>query len=66
MPKMNDQMSRGGSRGGRQRDQFGNGPSADGWSSVGGSAAPPPRPSKAGDRQYIYLFRYLSNEWCGR
>ncbi|KAA1106796.1 hypothetical protein PGTUg99_004160 [Puccinia graminis f. sp. tritici] len=42
--KMND-LSRGGSRGGRTRDQ----PGGDGWSAVGGVSAPPPRPSKAGD-----------------
>ncbi|WAQ85115.1 hypothetical protein PtA15_5A689 [Puccinia triticina] len=42
--KMND-LSRGGSRAGRNRDQ----PGGDGWSAVGGPSAPPPRPSKAGD-----------------
>jgi len=38
-------LSRGGSRGGRNREQ----PGGDGWSAVGGTSAPPPRPSKAGD-----------------
>ncbi|MBW0460551.1 hypothetical protein O181_000266 [Austropuccinia psidii MF-1] len=42
--KMQD-LSRGGSRGGRNRDQ---GPAGDGWLPVG-NTAPPPRPSKAGD-----------------
>lgn len=41
-------LSRGGSRGGRNRDQTGGLP-GDGWSAVGGIPAPIPRPSKAGD-----------------
>lgn len=45
-------MSRGGSRRGQSRnDGFGGVPPVgpDGWSTVGGQAPPPPRPSKAGD-----------------
>lgn len=38
-------LPRGGSRGGRNREQ----PGGDGWSAVGGNSAPPPRPAKAGD-----------------
>ncbi|EGF99712.1 Hypothetical protein MELLADRAFT_94139 [Melampsora larici-populina 98AG31] len=59
MSKMND-LSRGGSRGGRSRDQFGNTTSADGWSSVG-NVAPPPRPSKAGDLTHFGKLRDTSS-----
>ncbi|KAH9813231.1 hypothetical protein DFH28DRAFT_364266 [Melampsora americana] len=59
MSKMGD-LSRGGSRGGRSREQFGNTPSADGWSSVG-NAAPPPRPSKAGDLTHFGKLRDTSS-----
>lgn len=59
MSKMND-LSRGGSRGGRSRDQFGNAPGADGWSSVG-NVAPPPRPSKAGDLTHFGKLRDTSS-----
>ncbi|KNE93094.1 hypothetical protein PSTG_13483 [Puccinia striiformis f. sp. tritici PST-78] len=54
--KMND-LSRGGSRGGRNRDQ----PGGDGWSAVGGASAPPPRPSKAGDLTQFGKLRETSS-----
>ncbi|KAG0146045.1 hypothetical protein CROQUDRAFT_133344 [Cronartium quercuum f. sp. fusiforme G11] len=66
MSKNSNDLARGGSRGGRNRgggsgDQFGNaGPSADGWSSVGGSA-PPPRPAKAGDLTHFGKLRDTSS-----
>lgn len=56
--KMND-LSRGGSKGGRHRDQAG-GLSNDGWSSVG-VPAPVPRPSKAGDLTQFGKVRDISS-----
>ncbi|PLW32456.1 hypothetical protein PCASD_17953 [Puccinia coronata f. sp. avenae] len=54
--KMHD-LSRGGSRAGRNRDQ----PGGDGWSAVGGASAPPPRPSKAGDLTHFGKLRDTSS-----